>query len=53
MFQNQCRPPGSESLPKGLVMATSNLEMRPLWGAPEVMAFETMADIFTADGQIT
>ncbi|KAK8567783.1 hypothetical protein V6N12_006356 [Hibiscus sabdariffa] len=27
----QCRPPGSEALPQGIVVKTSNLEMRPLW----------------------
>ncbi|GLT67372.1 hypothetical protein SLA2020_396860 [Shorea laevis] len=27
----QCRAPGSEALPKGIVAETSNLEMRPLW----------------------
>ncbi|GAB2239247.1 hypothetical protein Droror1_Dr00025160 [Drosera rotundifolia] len=32
--ENQCRPPGSEALPKGIVAKTSNLEMRPLWGNP-------------------
>lgn len=30
--KNQCRPLGSEALPKGIVAKTSNLEMRPLWG---------------------
>ncbi|KAL8087661.1 hypothetical protein AgCh_037709 [Apium graveolens] len=30
----QCRSDGSESLPKGIVTKTSNLEMRPLWGPP-------------------
>lgn len=29
--KNQCRPPGSEALPAGIVSHTSNLEMRPLW----------------------
>ncbi|XP_052170198.1 uncharacterized protein LOC127786674 isoform X2 [Diospyros lotus] len=32
---SQCRPPGSESLPNGIVSKTSNLEMRPLWGFPK------------------
>ncbi|XP_017970116.1 PREDICTED: uncharacterized protein LOC18607091 isoform X2 [Theobroma cacao] len=27
----RCRPPGSEALPQGIVVKTSNLEMRPLW----------------------
>ncbi|KAL1826202.1 uncharacterized protein LOC108210563 [Daucus carota subsp. sativus] len=30
----RCRSDGSESLPKGIVTRTSNLEMRPLWGPP-------------------
>ncbi|CAI9765291.1 unnamed protein product [Fraxinus pennsylvanica] len=30
--KENCRPFGSESLPKGIVSPTSNLEMRPLWG---------------------
>ncbi|GER26324.1 hypothetical protein STAS_01973 [Striga asiatica] len=34
--ENQCRPLGSETLPKGIVANTSNLERRPLWGLPEV-----------------
>ncbi|KAK6156477.1 hypothetical protein DH2020_010725 [Rehmannia glutinosa] len=28
-------PPGSETLPNGIVASTSNLERRPLWGSPE------------------
>ncbi|KAL3833846.1 hypothetical protein ACJIZ3_008582 [Penstemon smallii] len=34
--ENQCRLPGSETLPKGIVAKTSNLETRPLWGLPKV-----------------
>lgn len=30
--KNRCRPFGSEALPEGIVVGTSNLEMRPLWG---------------------
>ncbi|XP_073130352.1 uncharacterized protein [Henckelia pumila] len=33
--ERSCTPPGSESLPKGIVVKTSNLERRPLWGSPE------------------
>ncbi|KAL2941506.1 Phospholipase D3 [Bienertia sinuspersici] len=33
--ENQCRPRGSESLPRGIVAKNSNLEMRPLWGLPK------------------
>ncbi|CAK7340128.1 unnamed protein product [Dovyalis caffra] len=33
--ENQCRPPGSEALPEGIVSKTSNFQMRPLWGFPE------------------
>ncbi|CAM8897435.1 unnamed protein product [Rhodiola kirilowii] len=33
--QSQCRPPGSEALPRGIVTTSSNLEMRPLWGFPK------------------
>ncbi|KNA19338.1 hypothetical protein SOVF_062490 [Spinacia oleracea] len=29
--RNQCRPPGSESLPEGIIVRTSNFELRPLW----------------------
>uniref|UniRef100_A0A803MR87 Uncharacterized protein n=1 Tax=Chenopodium quinoa TaxID=63459 RepID=A0A803MR87_CHEQI len=29
--RNRCRPPGSEALPEGIVVQTSNLELRPLW----------------------
>ncbi|KAF7842820.1 uncharacterized protein G2W53_005118 [Senna tora] len=29
--KSQCRPSGSEWLPQGVVVKTSNLEMRPLW----------------------
>ncbi|KAK8485821.1 hypothetical protein V6N11_012849 [Hibiscus sabdariffa] len=29
--QIQCRPPGSEALPQGIVVKTSNLQMQPLW----------------------
>ncbi|KAE8726040.1 pentatricopeptide repeat-containing protein [Hibiscus syriacus] len=31
MCKVRCRPPGSEALPEGIVVKTSNLEMRPLW----------------------
>lgn len=30
--KDDCRPSGSEHLPKGIVVETSNLEMQPLWG---------------------
>ncbi|KAL8557842.1 hypothetical protein ACS0TY_005079 [Phlomoides rotata] len=34
--ESECsRPPGSETLPQGIVTKTSNLERRPLWGSPE------------------
>ncbi|KAG7543279.1 hypothetical protein ISN45_Aa07g031970 [Arabidopsis thaliana x Arabidopsis arenosa] len=33
MCKTQLRPPGSETLPRGIVASTSDLEMRPLWGA--------------------
>ncbi|KAL2935704.1 LexA repressor [Bienertia sinuspersici] len=33
--EGQCsRPVGTERLPKGIITKTSDLEMRPLWGAP-------------------
>lgn len=32
LSQSECRPPGSEALPKGLVANTSDLQMQPLWG---------------------
>ncbi|GAB4849163.1 hypothetical protein Ancab_003973 [Ancistrocladus abbreviatus] len=31
--KNQCRPLGSESLPEGIVVRHSDLEMRPLWNS--------------------
>ncbi|KAI3802046.1 hypothetical protein L1987_30170 [Smallanthus sonchifolius] len=31
-LKNPCNPEGSEALPKGIVVKTSDLEMRPLWG---------------------
>ncbi|XP_024004370.1 uncharacterized protein LOC18030552 isoform X2 [Eutrema salsugineum] len=33
MCKTQFRPPGSETLPRGIVASKSDLEMRPLWGA--------------------
>ncbi|CAA7027882.1 unnamed protein product [Microthlaspi erraticum] len=33
MCKTQVRPPGSETLPRGIVASTSDLEVRPLWGA--------------------
>ncbi|XP_019051873.1 PREDICTED: uncharacterized protein LOC104589368 isoform X3 [Nelumbo nucifera] len=33
--ENECRPYGSDALPRGIVSSTSNLEMRPLWGSPK------------------
>ncbi|KAG5548669.1 hypothetical protein RHGRI_014125 [Rhododendron griersonianum] len=33
--KKQCRHVGSEALPEGIVVQTSNLEMRPLWGPVE------------------
>ncbi|XP_030539278.1 uncharacterized protein LOC115747309 isoform X1 [Rhodamnia argentea] len=33
--KDHCRPSGSEHLPKGIVVGTSNLEMQPLWGPIE------------------
>ncbi|KAI4296154.1 hypothetical protein L6164_036136 [Bauhinia variegata] len=36
--KNKCRPSGTEALPQGIVVRTSNLEMRPLWdsGVPRI-----------------
>ncbi|XXG78555.1 hypothetical protein AAC387_Pa08g2481 [Persea americana] len=31
--KDQCRPYGSEALPKGIVITASDLEMQPLWGS--------------------
>ena len=36
LLQNRCRAHGSEALPEGIVVTSSNLNMRPLWGFPEV-----------------
>ncbi|KAK3013591.1 hypothetical protein RJ639_008861, partial [Escallonia herrerae] len=33
--ENQCKPPGTASLPQGILSKTSNLERRPLWGSPK------------------
>ncbi|XVE90552.1 hypothetical protein DITRI_Ditri20bG0086800 [Diplodiscus trichospermus] len=33
--KSQCRPPGSEPLPEGIIRSKSNLQMRPLWGFPK------------------
>ncbi|XP_073032762.1 uncharacterized protein [Primulina eburnea] len=33
--ERSCRPTGSGSLPKGIVVKTSNLGRRPLWGSPK------------------
>uniref|UniRef100_A0A9I9ECY7 Uncharacterized protein n=1 Tax=Cucumis melo TaxID=3656 RepID=A0A9I9ECY7_CUCME len=30
---NQYRPPGSESLPEGIISKSSNFEFQPLWGS--------------------
>uniref|UniRef100_A0A0D6QY43 DUF707 domain-containing protein n=1 Tax=Araucaria cunninghamii TaxID=56994 RepID=A0A0D6QY43_ARACU len=35
-YDERHRPQGSEQLPIGIVQATSNLEMRPLWGVSKV-----------------
>ncbi|KAI3473435.1 hypothetical protein Pfo_031244 [Paulownia fortunei] len=34
-FFHECRPDGTETLPRGIVSRTTNLEMRPLWGPPK------------------
>ncbi|XP_058083808.1 uncharacterized protein LOC131231577 isoform X3 [Magnolia sinica] len=34
-YKGRCRPHGTDSLPKGIIRETSNLEMRPLWGFPK------------------
>ncbi|KAK2974223.1 hypothetical protein RJ640_016709 [Escallonia rubra] len=34
-IKNQCKPPGTASLPQGILSKTSNLERRPLWGSPK------------------
>ncbi|KAJ8440361.1 hypothetical protein Cgig2_012797 [Carnegiea gigantea] len=32
--EEQCRPSGTEALPKGIVSSISDFELRPLWGSP-------------------
>ncbi|KAL6564940.1 hypothetical protein OROMI_016390 [Orobanche minor] len=32
--ENECRPDGTATLPRGIVSKTTDLEMRPLWGPP-------------------
>ncbi|KAL3838557.1 hypothetical protein ACJIZ3_023148 [Penstemon smallii] len=45
--EDQCsKPPGSETLPKGIIANTSNLEARPLWGSP--MSSNTTKSLFAA-----
>nr|GEY33047.1 tyrosine protein-kinase [Tanacetum cinerariifolium] len=46
LSQSECRPPGSEALPKGLVANTSDLQMQPLWGLRKKVKFTT--SLFTA-----
>ncbi|KAJ1443555.1 hypothetical protein SESBI_00134 [Sesbania bispinosa] len=43
-MHNQCRPSGSQTLPKGIVSNTSDLEMRPLW-SPKAKKGHTTMDI--------
>ncbi|KAK6163878.1 hypothetical protein DH2020_000742 [Rehmannia glutinosa] len=31
----ECRPEGTETLPRGIVSRTTDLDMRPLWGPPK------------------
>lgn len=31
--KDQCRPLGTENLPKGIICETSNLELQPMWGS--------------------
>lgn len=33
--ENECRPDGTETLPRGIVSRTTDLEMRSLWGPPK------------------
>ncbi|KAH6828346.1 GTPase Der [Perilla frutescens var. hirtella] len=33
--EKECRPDGTETLPRGIVTRTTDLEMRPLWGPPK------------------
>ncbi|KAJ0010708.1 hypothetical protein Pint_33080 [Pistacia integerrima] len=40
--KNQCRPPGTEALPQGIVAKTSNLEMRPLWSSTMKLVCEAI-----------
>ncbi|KAL6516899.1 hypothetical protein OROHE_018187 [Orobanche hederae] len=44
--EKECRPPGSETLPKGIVAGTSNLDRRPLWGLPEVQKKNDLKSLF-------
>ncbi|XP_042492802.1 uncharacterized protein LOC122072284 [Macadamia integrifolia] len=48
--ENQCRPQGSEALPKGIVVRTSNLELRPLWGSPKKRNSKSMSLLTIAVG---
>ncbi|KAK6915253.1 Protein of unknown function DUF707 [Dillenia turbinata] len=45
--KSQCRPYGSEVLPKGIVASTSNLDMRPLWGSPKKKREKSSRSLFT------
>lgn len=33
--EKECRPDGTETLPRGIVVRTTDLERRPLWGPPK------------------
>ncbi|KAL5999654.1 hypothetical protein ACLOJK_037939 [Asimina triloba] len=50
--KDQCRPPGSEPLPKGIIQATSSLEMRPLWGFPKEKSIPSAVLASDAEQQV-
>ncbi|CAN0824359.1 Probable glycosyltransferase At3g07620 [Linum grandiflorum] len=52
-FENEGKPYGSHTLPKGIISATSDLEMRSLWGnTHEFPAGDFVVMLFHYDGNV-
>ncbi|KAL0435215.1 UNVERIFIED_CONTAM: Haloalkane dehalogenase [Sesamum radiatum] len=51
--ENECRPDGTETLPRGIVSRTTDLEMRSLWGPPKKFPLTDFAImLFHYDGNV-
>ncbi|KAL6217848.1 hypothetical protein ACLB2K_011065 [Fragaria x ananassa] len=50
----QCRPEGTEALPKGIVSKTSDFVMQPLWGprTPKFLSSDFVVMLFLYDGNV-